>query len=460
MASRSVSDPNQQSLAERLALNPTDRAAFLASLSEQEHKLLLYRWDFWGRPKQLSSTITKAVWVFWLVLAGRGFGKTRTGAQWVQEQVENHGKRRVALVAETAADARDVMVEGESGLLACAPPWFRPKYEPSKRRITWPNGAIATTYSADEPGQLRGPQHDAAWADELAKWRYDESWDQLCMGLRLGDTPQAIVTTTPRPTPIIKGLIKDPLCHVTTGTTYENRGNVAQLWLEQTLRKYEGTRLGRQELEAEILEDAPGALWKRDAIDSARVIKAPGIRRIVVAVDPSVSADARNAATGIVVVGLGSDNHGYVLADGSLQQPTPEAWGRAALALYHTLGADCVIGESNNGGDLVEANLRAIDKGVNFKSVRASRGKHVRAEPIASLYEQARVHHVGAFPLLEDELCQWEPDSKWSPNRLDALVWGLTELMLLSGPEQKMPPQPKGTGYGGSRWDGHGGKGF
>lgn len=454
----SASASQERSLAERLALDPQAKAEFLAALTDEELRALEWEWArFWARPKQIEPP---GDWRFWLILAGRGFGKTKTGAQWVCKRAAANPRAIVALVAETAADARDVMVEGESGILASSPPWFTPHYEPSKRRLTWPNGARATTYSADEPKQLRGPQHTDAWGDELAKWRYPDAWDQLCMGLRLGDNPRAIVTTTPRPTPIIKELIGNRLCHVTRGTTYENRGNVAPQWLADTLSKYEGTRLGRQELDAEILDDAPGALWQRGQIDGDRVHTFPEMLRVVVAIDPSVSSESESAETGIIVAGVGTDHHGYVLADGSLIRPTPEAWGSAAIALYHTHEADRIIGEVNNGGDLVESNIRAIEKAdlVSFKQVRASRGKQVRAEPIAALYEQHRVHHVGMFPVLEDQLCQWEPmTSTWSPNRLDALVWALTELMLGDeyGGEVHLPDVE------GSRWDGYtAGRGF
>jgi len=428
----SASAAKDLSLAEQLALDPAEQARFLESLSEEEAKALEYDWTFWGRPKQQTPP---GDWQFWVILAGRGFGKTRTGAQWTQAQAESGACGRIALVAETVADARDVMVKGESGILAIAPPWFRPEYQPSNRLLTWPNGAMATTYSADEPDQLRGPQHDGAWCDELAKWRYPDAWDQLCLGLRLGRNPRAIITTTPRPTQIIKELLADPLSRITKGSTYENVGNVAPKWLSHILRKYQGTRLGRQELDAEVLDDAPGALWKRKAmIDDLRVHKPPEFVRIVVGVDPSVSSEAEEAETGIVAAALGEDGHGYVLADGSIIKPTPEQWGKGAIALYSTLEADRIIGEVNNGGDLVESNVKSIDRNVSFKQVRATRGKAVRAEPIASLYEQGRVHHVGMFPLLEDQMCQWEPGvSTWSPNRLDALVWALTELML--GPE-------------------------
>lgn len=438
-------DSANASLAELLASRPiAEQQAFLRSLTEDEARALEHNWaGFWSRPKQLPPP---GNWRYWLLLAGRGFGKTRTGAQWVIEQVERHGKRRIALVAETAADARDVIVEGESGILACSPPWNRPKYEPSKRRLTWPNGARATTYSADEPGQLRGPQHDAAWADELAKWKYPDAWDQLMLGLRLGDDPRCVITTTPRPTSLIKDLARDPLCVVTRGSTSENRANLAKQFLDAIVRKYEGTRLGRQELEAEILEDAPGALWKRFQIDADRVFEAPPLKRIIVAIDPSVSSDSKQAETGIVVAGLGEDGHGYALEDGSLERPTPEEWGEQSVALYTRHQANVIVGEVNNGGDLVEANVRAVVRSLKasgkfaeatlpFKQVRASRGKHVRAEPISSLAAQHRIHHVGSLPLLEDQLCQWEPGvSAWSPNRLDAYVWAFTELMSGTGP--------------------------
>lgn len=427
----------QLSLAERLALNPAEQVTFLAALEDDEKRLLNYSWrGFWARPKQLPPDWD---WLYWLVMAGRGFGKTRIGAEWVIERARNGRKGdRGALVAETASDARDVMVEGESGILACSPPWFRPHYEPSKRRLTWPNGVRATTFTAEEPDQLRGPQFHWAWGDEPAKWKYPETWDQLRFGLRLGENPQAVLTTTPRPTKLIKEWVADaaserPQFAITKGSTFENRANLAPQFLDAIVKKFKGTRLGRQELEAEVLDDAPGALWKRDSdIDAHRVVKAPcDMVRIVVAIDPSVSSDSEEAETGIVVAGKGKDGHAYVFADGSLPRPTPEQWGKAAVTLYHNQRADRIIGEVNNGGDLVEANIRAVDRAVPFKKVHASRGKQVRAEPIASLYEQGRAHHVGSLPLLEDQMCQWEPGvSPWSPNRVDALVWALTELML------------------------------
>jgi phage terminase large subunit-like protein len=458
LASRSSNESLAVSLAK---LPPEKRAKIIRDLTPEEAESLRYDWGFWARPKQIEP---KGDWQYWLCLAGRGWGKTRVGAQWIQSQVDR-GARRIALVAETAADARDVIVEGDSGILASAPPWNRPVYQPSKRRLTWPNGAVATTYSAEEPDQLRGPQHDAAWADELAKWRYPDAWDQLQFGLRLGQNPRCVVTTTPRPTPLIKSLIADPLTVVTRGSTKENYANLAAPFLKKILNKYQGTRLGRQELDAEILDDAPGALWKREQIEALRVaaMRPDGtprrFLRVVVAIDPSVSGASETAETGIVAVGLGEDRHGYVLDDATVIQPTPEQWGRAAANLYRARHADRIIAEVNNGGDLVEANLRTVDRSLPVKQVRASRGKDVRAEPIAALYEQGRVHHVGTFPLLEDQMCQWEPGvSKWSPNRIDALVWALTELMIdSSGPLEMPKRQPA---ISGSRWDDSGGRGF
>lgn len=428
---------SKDSLALSLARLPErSRQKILASLTQAELTALNYEWRFWARPQQLAP---EGDWSYWLALAGRGWGKTRVGAEWVRQRVEHDGSRIVHFVADTAADARDVMIEGNSGLIACSPPWFRPKYIPSRRQLVWPNGAIGLTFSADDPEQLRGPQCDTAWCDELAKWRHaDDAWHNLVMGLRIGNNPRAIVTTTPKPTPLIKSLVTDPLCRVVRGSTDENRANLAPTFLDAILKKYRGTRLGRQELDAEILDDAPGALWKRDQIDKHRRPNAdhprlPEFVRIVVAVDPSVASDSATAETGIVVVGLGTDGDGYLLADGSIEKPTPEQWGRETVALYERHEADRIIAEVNNGGDLVETNIRAASSGRNFpvKKVRASRGKLARAEPVGSLGEQGRLHHVGTFPLLEDQLCQWEPGvSEWSPNRLDAYVWAVTELML------------------------------
>jgi len=334
-------------------------------------------------------------------------------------------------VGETKADVRDVLVEkGESSILSISPPWFKPDYEPSKRRVTWPNGAYATLYSGDEPDQLRGPQHAAAVVDELAKYKYpDATWSNLEFGLRGGDRPQVVVATTPRPIAIIKALVADPGFVVTRGSTYENIHNLPDPFVRRVVKKYEGTRLGRQELHAEILEDDPRALWNRKTIEGLRVVEAPELVRVVVGVDPPGGA----TECGIVAGGIGLDGEAYILDDRSLQA-SPNTWGREVVTCYHRNQADRVLGEANFGGDMVETIIRTIDPSIAYKAVHASRGKTARAEPVAGLYEQKRVHHVGQMPGLEDEMCTWVPGvTKESPNRIDALVWVLTELILEHG---------------------------
>lgn len=397
-----------------------------SKLTDEQAAHLLYDWDIWARPKQREPV---GNWRVWLIMAGRGFGKTKTGAEWTRREIETERCGRFALVGRTAADVRDVMVEGESGILHCSPPWNRPHYEPSKRRLTWPNGAIATTYSADEPDALRGPQHDGFWADEPAAWQYEDTWDQLMFGLRLGKNPRGVATTTPRPTRLIKSLVSAPTTHVTRGSTYENRANLAPAFLEQIIRKYEGTRLGRQELEAEILDDVEGALWKRAMIEDYRVTRAPELVRVVVSIDPAITAEEGSDETGIIIAGLGADKHGYVLDDRSMKA-SPMTWANESITAYHRHKADRVVGEVNQGGDLIETTLRTIEKHISYTSVRATRGKQTRAEPVASLYERGLIHHVGSFPALEDQLCSWEPGISKSPDRLDALVWAFHELMV------------------------------
>lgn len=378
-----------------------------------------------AREKQL---LPPGVWSTWLILAGRGFGKTRTGAETIRYWVESGQGKRIALVARTAADVRDVMVEGESGLLAICPPWNKPVYEPSKRRLRWPNGAIATTYSGDKPDQLRGPQHDKAWCDEIAAWRYPDSWDQLQFGMRLGDNPQVIVTTTPRPIKIVREILADPTTVSTRGSTYENSANLAPSALARLKAKYENTRLGQQELYAVLLDDNPFALWKRTNIDANRVSSIPELVRIVVAIDPAVTDNEDSDETGIVVAGVGKDGHGYVLDDMTLSA-SPDKWAKEAVSAYNKYKADRIVAETNNGGDMIEFTIRTVEKHISFKQVRASRGKVTRAEPVAALYEQNRVHHVGVFAELEDQMCQWMPGED-SPDRMDALVWALTDLLI------------------------------
>jgi phage terminase large subunit-like protein len=403
----------------------------------REAEALAHEWAFWARPAQLAPA---GNWTVWLILAGRGFGKTRTAAEWARAQAAAMPGSRGALVARTAADSRDVLVEGESGILAICAPWDRPVYEPSKRRLTWPNGSVATLYSADKPDLLRGPQHHWAVADELAAWRYAEAWDQLMFGLRLGDHPRVTVATTPRPTPIIRELVRDANVAVTRGSTYDNQVNLAPAFMRQIITKYEGTRLGRQELLAEILDDVPGALWTREILDRGRVRRAPALARLVVAVDPAVSAGEAANETGIVVVGRGEDGHGYVLEDVS-SKGSPAEWAAAAVMAFDRWGADRIVAEVNQGGDMVEHTIRTAAQDlhqrgkrgtgyVSFRQVRASRGKFTRAEPVSALYEQGRMHHVGMLAELEDQMCTWLPGEE-SPDRMDALVWGATELMML-----------------------------
>lgn len=417
------------SVAQSLASLPeATRLQALKSLTPEQQEELLHDWRFWARPEQLPPP---GDWRIWLILTGRGWGKTRTGAEWVRAQVRSGAAGRIALVAPTAADARDVMVEGESGILSLGPDAERPHYEPSKRRLTWPNGALATLYSADEPERLRGPQHDAAWCDELAAWRYmDAAWDMLMFGLRLGDNPRAVVTTTPKPKQLLKTLLADEHTVTTRGNTYDNLPNLAPQFADQIIKRYQGTRLGRQELNGELLEDVVGALWWQAIIEPYRVKPedVPDLVRVVVAIDPAVSASEESAETGIIVGGIDSAGHSYVLADASGRY-SPLEWANRAVNLYREWHADRIIGEVNNGGDLVEANLRQVNRQVPFTAVHASRGKQTRAEPIANLYEQGRFHHAGTFPELEDQLTTWVPGTGMaSPDRLDALVWMGTSL--------------------------------
>jgi len=410
-----------------------EREKLLQNLTEEEANELLYDWKFWARPKQLPPG---GDWYVWLILAGRGFGKTRTGAELVRMWQEQ-GYNRFALIGQTPGEVRDVMIEGESGILAISTPWNMPVYEPSKRKLTWPNGAYALTFSGENPEQLRGPQHEKAWVDELAKLKYpQETWDNLEFGLRLGNNPQVAVTTTPKPIKLVRELLKDKQTHVTSGSSYENIGNLAPAFIQRIISKYEGTRLGRQELYAEVLEDVEGALWKSKQLEDLRVTEHPELKRIVVGVDPAVTNEEGSDETGIIVAGVDVAGHGYILGDESLKD-SPDRWARAAVTAYNKNSADRIIGEANNGGDLIEIVIRTVDNKVSYKKVHASRGKLTRAEPIAALYEQGKVHHVGLFPNLEDEMCSWVPGMK-SPNRLDALVWALTELMLDSAPEPRV----------------------
>jgi len=403
-----------------------DDPTWTEALTEDEAAEVMWDWPLWARPQQLAPDHD---WTTWLVCAGRGFGKTRTGAEWVRQKVDA-GANRGALVAATAADIRDVMVEGESGILSVYPSWQRPKWEPSKRRLTFHTGAIATTYSADEPDRLRGPQHEWAWADELAAWRYADAWDQLQFGLRLGQHPQCCVTTTPRPTRVMRELIADETVPVSTGSTYDNAANLAGSFLSLMESKYEGTRLGRQELHAELLEDVEGALWTQALIDAERVRNVPpNLSRVVVAVDPATTNTAKSDETGIIVAAATTDRQFYVLADASARD-TPDGWVRRAIAEYDGWHADALFVEANQGGDAWLSMIDNVDATVNARKVHASLSKRLRAEPVAALYEQGRVHHVGLFSTLEDQMATWDPNDRQagSPDRIDALVWAIGEL--------------------------------
>jgi phage terminase large subunit-like protein len=405
-------------------LTPTQAKAALESLSEAELAAFALDWPVWARDTQLPPP---GNWRTWMLQAGRGSGKTRAGAESIRYAVESCGYRHPILIGPTAADVRDVMIEGESGLIAISSPDCRPLYEPSKRKVTWPNGAVGLTRSADEPERMRGPQSDILWADELGSWRYADAWSLAMFGLRLGTDPVAIVTTTPKPIALVREILALKSTVVTRDSTYANRKNLAPAFVDEIIQRYEGTRLGRQEIYAELLDDNPDALWKRAWLDRDRVTSHPTLVRVVVGVDPAGGA----VETGIIAAGLGDDGHGYVLADGTVRG-TPEEWGRAVVSTFNLTRADRVIGETNYGGDMVGAVVRSVDRNVPFREVHASRGKAVRAEPISALYEQGRVHHCGAFARLEDELCEWVPGDKSaaSPNRLDALVWALTDLMV------------------------------
>lgn len=379
------------------------------------------------------------------MLAGRGAGKTRAAAEWVREQAETGRARQIALVGETAADVRDVMIEqGDSALLKICPPDYMPRYEPSKRRLTWPNGAVAIAYSAEDPYQLKGPQHDLAWCDEVAAWhRARETWDNLMMGLRisgpLGNPPRVLATTTPRTTELIlelaRGLprpdgsrVKRSDVVVTGGSTYDNLEFLDQAFVREMRDRYEGTRIGRQELHAEILEDVDGALWTIDMIDDHRV--RPDVEleltRVVVAVDPAASSGSDSSETGIVAVSADARGDLYVLDDRSCRLG-PAGWAKRAVELFHVEQADAIVAEVNQGGEMVRHTIHSVDPTVPVRMVRATRGKLTRAEPVAALYEQGRVHHVGIFRQLEDQLCSWAPGAP-SPDRLDALVWGCSHL--------------------------------
>lgn len=419
----------------------------LGSLDPETLGFILADWQVWARDDQLPPTATEAGddWRVWLILGGRGAGKTRAGAEWVRAKalgippIGREPARRIALVGETLADVRRVMIDGVSGLMAIHAHGERPTLEVSKSQLVWPNGAIAQMFSAEDPDSLRGPQFDAAWCDELAKWRYaEETWDMLQFGLRLGNKPAITVTTTPRPLPLLKTIMEDAGTVVTRAATAANAAHLAPAFVAEMERRYAGTALGRQELLGEIVDAQSGSLWRRDWIEQARVAACPELTSIVVAVDPPVTATARSDACGIIVAGIAADRRAYIAADLTLQGRSLDVWARAAVRAYHEFMADRVVAEVNQGGDLVVSVLRQIDEAVAVRTVRATRGKWLRAEPVAALYAEGRVAHVGVHAALEEQMLAFGADGLArgrSPDRVDALVWALTDLMIDRGAE-------------------------
>lgn len=434
---------------ERLAMLPTkQREAEIRKIGAEK---LQKDWSLWARAGQLAPA--HDAWRVWLLMAGRGFGKTRAGAEWVRSVAQANSSARIALIGASMAETRSIMVDGESGLLAIAPSDNRPKFEASRNRLVWKNGAQAFLYSGESPEGLRGSEHSHAWCDELAKWAYAQAaWDNLQLGLRLGEKPQVLITTTPKPLALFKQLMQDGALVLTKGATRDNP-YLPERFVEAMAQTYGGTRMGRQELEGELLEAREGALWSYDALEQARVRHAPALTRVVVAVDPP--AGHKGDACGIVAAGLGADGLAYVLEDTSVQGASPEAWARCVAQAVVRHKADKLVAEANQGGDMVAAVLKAAGLGLAVKLVHARRGKLLRAEPVAALYEAGRVRHVGAFPALEDELCGFTQagyeggrgqggavcgsmgGSKGSgaqrgrsPDRADALVYALSELML------------------------------
>jgi phage terminase large subunit-like protein len=416
-------------------------AQLLASLSRHDLDNLAHDWHLWARDSQLAPLSTKdgTSWRTWLFLGGRGAGKTRAGAEWVRAEAKTRAglrPKRIALIGPTVQHVRAVMIEGISGLLAIHPKAERPHFEPSKNQLVWPNGSIGQMFAADESETLRGPQFDAAWCDELCRWRKPEAaWTMLQLALRLGETPRAVITTTPKASRLLKSLVIDATTAVTHDTTSANAANLSAAFLVEVTRRYAGTSLGAQELDGQIVEHFTGGLWRRTWLDEHRVDKHPELTRIVVAVDPPVTANAYSDACGIVVAGLGIDGRAYILSDRTIKGREPHVWARATVAAYHDFQADRIVAEVNQGGDLVVLVLQQVDPTVSVRKVRATRNKWLRAEPVSALYAEGRISHVGEFVALENQMIAYDGtsaslDKTKSPDRLDALVWALTDLML------------------------------
>ena len=435
---------------------PAQVDEFLGGLSENGLLSLPWMFEFWALPHQLPPA---GAWKTWVIMGGRGAGKTRAGSEWVRTEVEGAGpldagrSRRVALVGETIDQVIAVMIEGESGILKCSPPDRRPEWQASKKQLLWSNGAVAQVFSAHDPNSLRGPQFDAAWVDELAKWpKAEQAWDQLQFGLRLGENPRQVVTTTPQNVAVLKDILKHPSTVMTHAPTEANRAYLAASFLEQVRDRYAGTTQGAQELDGLLLEDAEGALWTTAMIEAGRITEVPRLQRIVVAVDPPVTGHGKSDECGIVVVGAmtqGPTQHwqAVVLADCSVKGASPDQWARAAIAAMDRFGADRLVAEVNQGGDLVEGVIRQIDPLVPYRAVRASKGKSARAEPVSALYEQGRVSHVRGLAALEAQMLQMTRHGyvgKGSPDRVDALVWALTDL-IVEPAETYRHPQVRGV---------------
>ncbi len=426
-----------------------DVAAILKQLGPAKAEELRYTWRFWARPNQIAPD---GDWNTLFINAGRGFGKTRAGVEWVREKVKD-GHKRIAAIAATNSDIERVMVNGESGFLNCCwkgdktnkgEPMGFPLWSPTKRLLTWENGAYVQFFSAEEPERLRGPQFSAAWCDELAAWNRDQdTWDMLQFCLRLGKHPQTFVTTTPKPTKLVRGILKNPKTRVVTGSTFDNASNLAPTYIQAVKDQYEGTRLGRQEIYAEIMDEAAGALWNRAILDACYVEIADPVEfaeslaRVVVSVDPAVTANTESDLTGIIVVGMDINGVCYVLEDAT-ERLSPEGWATKALEIYEKYKADRIVAERNQGGEMVRHTFKTVNETIPIKLVHASRGKMARAEPVSSLYERGRVKHVKGLDTLEEQMVTWEPlGAIGSPDRLDALVWAVTELALkgISRPE-------------------------
>ena len=426
-----------------MELSPSEVLLLLATMGGKELDFFGTDIPVFAHPHQREPAAAQGggAWSTWLLLGGRGAGKTLSGASWVREHARLNPKARIALVGETERDVREVMVEGVSGLFAVHPIRKRPEWTSSRGRLEWRNGAIAECFSAEDPDSLRGPQFTAAWCDELAKWRHAEAtFDMLQFGLRLGTRPRQVITTTPRPIALLKRLMADPTTALTHAGTAANAYNLAPSFLDTIVKRYQGTQLGRQELDGEIIEERADALWKRASLEACRVETAPACSRIVVAVDPPGSAGKESSACGLVAAGRHGDLV-YVLADETAAGLSPAGWAAKAIALWRRLEADCLVVEVNQGGDMVRAVIREQDANVPVTPVRAQRSKYVRAEPVAALYEQGRVRHAGVFPALEDEMCDFGPDglsSGRSPDRVDALVWAVSALTFGARPQPRV----------------------